>query len=120
MGMNKIQRVLIVVAALVVLAGCATPSPVRVLSLVGAPVYPPTDPESVVVLQTEPLIPFETLGQVVLETQSAASGAEVEQMLRQAGASIGANAVIIKADMNMQVGADSSQSSRGQVVSGIA
>ncbi len=121
MGMNKgLRRVLIIAAALAVLAGCATSSPVRVLPLVGATTYPPTDPESVVVLQTEPLTPFETLGQIVFEPQNAASEADMERMLRQAGASLGANAVIIKADLNMQVGADQGQSSRGQVVSAIA
>ena len=113
------QTVLMVLAAVALLAACASP-PVRVLPLVGATAYPPTDPDSVAVLQTEPQFPYEALGQIVFEPQNATSEADMDRMLRQAGASLGANAVIIKADLNMQVGADQGQSSRGQVVSGIA
>jgi hypothetical protein len=121
MCMKKKYRAALVVAAVAaLLAGCATSSPVRVLPLVGATAYPPTDPESVAVLQAEPQIPYEALGQIVFEPQSAASMGDMEQKLRQAGASLGANAVIIKADLSMQAGAGSSQSSGSQVVSGIA
>lgn len=81
------------------LAGCATVSPVRIVLNDGAPHYPPADPESVMLLQSEPQRPFETLGQVVLDAGDTLSVPEREKKLRQAAASIGAHAVFITSDM---------------------
>ena len=121
MGMNKGQReVLIIAAALAILAGCATPSPVRIVPLVGAPMYPQTNPESVAVLHAEPQIPFETLGQVVIDLSTGLSIPDMERTLREAGASMGANAVVILETMTEQSGTGSAEKSRGQVVSAIA
>jgi hypothetical protein len=121
MGINKRQRtVLIIATALAVLAGCATSSPVQIVPLVGAPEYPRTNPESVAVLHAEPEIPFETLGQVVIDTSGGLSIPDMERMLRDAGASMGANAVVIMDTMTEQSGTGSSEKSRGQVVSAIA
>ena len=102
-------------------AGCATAPPVRILPLVGAPAYPPTDPATVVVLQKEPQFPFETLGQVVVEPEAnTLSMRELQQKLREAAASMGANAVVITADMTMQAGETRAEMSGGQIVSAIA
>ncbi len=121
MGMNKgLRRVLIIAAALAVLAGCATSSPVRIVPLVGAPMYPKTNPESVAVLHAEPQIPFETLGQVVVDLSTGLSIPDMERTLREAGASMGANAVVILNTMTEQLGTGSTETSRGQVVSAIA
>jgi hypothetical protein len=110
-----------VLVGMLFIVGCAAAPPVRILPLVGAPAYPPTDPVTVMVLRTEPQRPFETLGQVVLEPEgNALSVPELEQKLREAAASMGANAVVITADMTMQAGGNRMEQSGGQVVSAIA
>jgi hypothetical protein len=110
-----------VLAGMLLIAGCATAPPVRILPLVGASAYAPTDPVTIMVLRTEPQRPFETLGQVVLEPEgNALSVPELEQKLREAAASMGANAVVITADMTMQAGGTRMEQSGGQVVSAIA
>jgi hypothetical protein len=102
------------------MAGCTAPNPVRIVPLVGAPAYPPVDPSTVLVLRTEPQRPYATLGQIVLEPQGVLSVTDIEQKLRQAGASIGASAVVILSDMTMVTAPVGSDSSGGQVVSAIA
>ena len=114
------RGLLIVLALAAILSGCVTASPVRIVPLVGAPVYPPTDPESVAVLHAEPQIPFETLGQVVIDLSGGLSIPDMERMLREAGASMGANAVVILDTMTTQAGTGPSEKLRGQVVSALA
>jgi hypothetical protein len=99
-------------------AACTTP--VRIMPLVGASAYPPTDPASVMVMQTSPLRPHETLGHIVLEPENALSIEETERMLREAAAGMGAHAVVILANMKMEAGANSLQTSGGHVVSAVA
>jgi hypothetical protein len=103
--------------SVLLVAGCTTANPVRVVPLVGVDRYPPTDPSTIMVLRAEPLRPFKTLGQIVLEPEAALSVPDMEQMLRQAAASMGANAVFITQDMAMQAGVSSAGN---QVVSAIA
>ena len=85
--------------SVMLLAGCAAVVPVRIVPAEGTPHYPPTDPASVTVLRSEPPRPFETLGQVVLDPGHTLPVPEMEQKLRQAAASMGANAVFIISDM---------------------
>lgn len=101
-------------------AGCTTANPVRIVPLVGVNSYSPTDPATVMVLRSEPQRPFETLGQIVLEPEGTLSVPDMEQRLRAAAASMGANAVVILADMATLTGPVSSEQSGGQVVSAIA
>jgi hypothetical protein len=85
--------------SVMLLAGCASVAPVRIVPTEGTPHYPPTDPTSVTVLRSEPPRPFVTLGQVVLDLGHTLPVPEMEQKLRQAAASLGANAVFISSDM---------------------
>jgi hypothetical protein len=121
MGRGNTIKVVLFMAlcVLLVLAACAS-SPVRVLPVVGAPIYEPTDPSTVLILRAEPQRPFETLGQVVVEPEKQMSEAQVEQMLREAAAGMGANAVFIQADMTMEAGEIRQQFSGGQIVTAIA
>jgi len=86
-------------SSVMLLAGCTAVAPVRIVPIEGTPHYPPTDPASVMVLRSEPPRPFETLGQVVLDPGHSLPVPEMEQKLRQAAASLGANAVFISSDM---------------------
>ena len=86
-------------SSVMLLAGCTTVTPVRIVPAEGIPHYPPTDPASVTVLRSEPPRPFETLGQVILDPGHTLPVPEMEQKLRQAAASLGANAVFISSDM---------------------
>jgi hypothetical protein len=86
-------------SSVMLLAGCTTVTPVRIVPTEGTPHYPPTDPASVMVLRSEPPRPFETLGQVVLDPGHTLPVPEMEKKLRQAAASLGANAVFISSDM---------------------
>ncbi len=45
---------------------------------------------------------------------------DIEQMLRQAGASMGASAVVIPSEMNILLGSVAADTSGGQVISAIA
>ena len=111
---------IMVVAVAAFLAGCVASSPVRIVPLVGAPAYPPTDAASVAVLSAQPQIPYETLGQIVLEPEDMLPVPDMERMLRKAGASMGANAVVIMDDMYLQADAGPATKPRSQVVSAIA
>jgi hypothetical protein len=107
--------VILVVVSLV--AGCPTTNIVRIMPTVGTPVYPPTDPTTIMILRTQPLRPFETLGQIILEPEAVLPVPEMEQKLRQAAASMGANAVVIISDMTMLAGSHRSEASGGQIIS---
>jgi len=109
----------IVLGSLLVIAACASP-PVRIMPFVGVSAYPPTDPANVMVLRTGPERPFERLGQIILEPEKPVSVQEIEQRLREAGAGMGANAVVIQADMTMQVGESRPEMAGGQIITAIA
>jgi hypothetical protein len=106
----------VIIVAVSLFAGCPTPNIVRIMPTVGAPVYPPTDPSSIIILQTQPVSPSETLGLIVVEPETAMSVPDIEQKLRQAAASMGANAVVILSDMTMLAGSHRSEASGGQIV----
>ena len=100
---RKLDALLILLVAIcgsvMLLAGCASVAPVRIVPAEGTSHYPPTDPASVTVLRSEPPRPFETLGQVVLDPGHTLPVPEMEKKLREAAASLGANAVFISSDM---------------------
>lgn len=100
---RKLDALVILLVAIcgsvMLLTGCASVAPVRIVPAEGVPHYPPTDPTSVTVLHSEPPRPFEILGQVILDPGHTLPVPEMEQKLRQAAASLGANAVFISSDM---------------------
>ena len=92
----------VLLAALV--SGCNTVY-VQSKQYLGVPNYPPTDPASVQILQTQPTAPHVRLGEITLQPQGHPTKEEMEQKLRLAGARMGANAVVIVADRTMVFGA---------------
>jgi uncharacterized lipoprotein YajG len=88
-----------ILGSAILFAGCASVAPVRIVPTEGMPHYAPTDAASVIVLRSEPSRPFENLGQVVLDPGDTLPVPEMEQKLRQAAATLGANAVYIASDM---------------------
>jgi hypothetical protein len=110
----------VVIAGVSLLAGCPAANTVRIMPAVGMPAYSPTEPATVMVLRAEPLRPFEILGHIILEPEDVLPVPELEQKLRQAAASMGANAVVITADMSMKVGSHRSEAAGGQVVDAVA
>ncbi len=109
-----------VAASWLLTAGCVASVPVKIIPTVGLSSYPPTDPVSVTVLPVSPVRTHETLGQVVLEPVHPLSDAEINRLLRDAAGSMGAHAVVILANMNMQAGADWLQTSGGHIISAVA
>jgi hypothetical protein len=71
----------------------------------GVPTYPPTDPASIQVLQTQSTAPHVRLGEITLQPQGNPTKAQMEQKLRLAASKMGANAVVIVADQTMVFGA---------------
>lgn len=89
---------------LMLLMGCATLPTVTTLPP-GAPTYPPTSPADVVILKAEPTHPWVLLGQIRVAPQGANYPLpEIEKTLKNAGAKLGADAVVIVKDRNQVVG----------------
>jgi hypothetical protein len=106
----------IFIAVVSLLAACTTTNIVRVLPRVGVPLYPPTEPATILVLREEPSRPFEILGQIIIEPEAVLPAPEIERMLRQEAARMGANAVVIVSDMTMRVGETREEMMGGQIV----
>ena len=68
----------------------------------GVPTFPPTDPARVEILRSEPVRPLTRLGEVFVEPSGDPTVAQYEQALREAGAKMGADAVVVVYD-RMQV-----------------
>ena len=83
--------------ATLLLAGCAQIS-VRTHPYLGVGSYPPSNPDRVVVLATEPNRPKERLGEIFLDVGGEADRELIEKKLRFAGAELGADAVFIVKD----------------------
>ncbi len=111
---------LAVLFSMLILAGCTSAVPVKIMPYVGVTAYPPTDPASIMVLQSDPLRPHQTLGHVIVRPEDPLSFEEMDQVLRDAAASMGADAVVIIANMRMHAGANSLQMSAGHVISAVA
>ena len=97
---------LLILAAFLLLAGCATmESFVSVYAKHYRWIpYVPTEPASVEILRSEPMHPNVRLGEIVLEPQGAPPVVEMEQKLKEAAAEMGANAAVIVADATMRMG----------------
>ena len=71
---------------------------------VSAPKLPPTDPAQVEVLHRPPVRPFVRLGRIRATPQGGADEQQVETALRQAAASMGANAILIEHGSEVEPG----------------
>ena len=72
----------------------------------GVPSYAPTDPATVQITREQPTKPHVQIGEIVCEPSSLNTPVpKIEAKLQQAGAKIGANAVVIVVDRTQSVGA---------------
>lgn len=85
------------------LAGCSFVS-TRVQPYLGGPTFPPTDPAKVAILRSEPSRPHERLGEVFAEPSGDPTAGQYEQALREGGAGMGADAVVVVYDRMQVVG----------------
>jgi hypothetical protein len=116
-----------VLALGVVLAGCSFVS-TRLLPYIGVPTFPPTDPARVEILRAEPTRPHVRLGEIFVEPSGDPTVAQYEQALREGGAGMGAEAVVVVFDRMQVVGtvvsgpwwAPSASPIVGRVVVGLA
>lgn len=76
----------------------------RIQPYLGGPTFPPTDPAHVEILRSEPVRPLYRLGEVFVEPSGDPTVAQYEQALREAGAQMGANAVVVVFDRMQVVG----------------
>jgi hypothetical protein len=102
------KQILLTLLGAVLLAGLSTGCNTVYVSskqYLGVPNYPPTDPASVQVLQTQPTAAHVRLGEVTLQPQGNPTKPQMEDKLKLAASKIGANAVVIVADQTMVFGA---------------
>jgi hypothetical protein len=85
------------------LTGCNTIY-VQSKQYLGVASYPPTNPASIQILQTQPALAHVRLGQITLQPQGNATKVDLEQKLRLAASKMGASAVVIVADQTMVFG----------------
>jgi hypothetical protein len=105
MTKNSILPGLISTAALVLVTGCNTIS-VQTRQDLGVPTFAPTDPATVQILRTEPTRAHVRLGEITAQPPAVDTPvAQIEAKLQQAGAKIGANAVVIVVDRTQVTGA---------------
>lgn len=72
--------------------------------IIGAPVFPPTSPESVAILRREPRKPHDRIGHVFIEPSGNPPVAEMEQAIRTEAAKLGAHAAVIVFDRTRRIG----------------
>jgi hypothetical protein len=84
--------------------GCNTVS-VTAQQSIAAPVFPPTAPASVQILQTPPVAPNVRLGEITLQPEGNPTTEMIRSKLQTAAAAWGANAVVIVADRQQVLGA---------------
>jgi Cu/Ag efflux protein CusF len=86
-------------------AACASVSATS-MQYVGSPHVPPSDPAVIEILRAEPSRPHERLGEVSVtaSTRPAPALAEVEEKLRTAASTLGADAVVVVHDALQPVG----------------
>jgi hypothetical protein len=85
------------------LTGCSFVT-TRVQPYLGGPSFPPSDPAKVEILRSEPTRPHERLGEVFAEPTGDPTVVQYEQALREGGAKMGADAVIVVYDRMQVVG----------------
>ncbi len=93
-------RVWLVFAALALAAGCATVTP-SFNPYAGVPEFAPTEPPTVQVLASEPMVPHERLGEVILQIAGGPSGRRITEALKSEAAKYGAQAVFLVARRNV-------------------
>jgi hypothetical protein len=100
------KRVPAVAIVLLALLACASGGCVQVQSrpYIGVQAFSPTKADSVEVLRTPPTKPHMRLGEITVEPNSNTSVQTIEQKFRQAGAKMGANAVVIVSDRTELMG----------------
>ncbi len=82
-------------AALLALAGCSS-LPILTRQTAPTSTYPPTDPATVQILRQAPTQPHVKLGELTALPQSSSTPfSEIEAKLRQAGAKLGAHAIVL-------------------------
>ncbi len=106
--MNSILRVLtllLAAAGLLAVTGCKTVA-ISSTQYIGGPMYAPSDPNTIVILNTEPTRPNVRLGEVTAEPSSSkVSAQEIMAKIRKAAAQMGADAVVIVSDRYQITGA---------------
>lgn len=90
------KKTLVLLFVLAALAACS--SGLSVHHFRGAPGFPPTRPETVDLLRTEPRRPHVAFAEIRYDPPARASRYEVEWRLRNKGARIGADALVIEMD----------------------
>ena len=92
---------------LALLGGCSALNPVsvKVVRFNEASQYPPTEPGIVAILYQEPSRPHAAIAQIYAEPQGSPKASAIEEKLREAGAKLGADAVVIVADRQLVMGA---------------
>ena len=116
-----------VLALAMLLTGCSFVS-TRLQPYVGGPRFPPTDPTRVEILRAEPTRAHVRLGEIFAEPSGQPTVAQYEQALREAGAKMGADAVVVVYDQMQVLGtvvsgpwwAPSASPIVGRVVVGLA
>ena len=103
------------VAALALFGGCTKVS-VTTMPFTEVQKFPPTDPGIVGVLHSEPSRPHLRLGEINLEPHVKQSAADLEQQLQEAGAQLGADAVVVVADPANLIGGTAATSWWGRGV----
>lgn len=89
------SKAIVLVLLVAVLVSC---SPVRVRMFPGAPHFPSTSPQSVDLLRREPSRPHVAFAEIVYKPSPRVSRHEVDWVLRERAAHIGADALIIETD----------------------
>jgi hypothetical protein len=85
--------------------GCNTVS-ITSKQYLGGPTYPPSNPQTIQILRTEPTRPHVRLGEVQAEPSSDSVDVQkIEDALRKSAAKLGADAVVIVYDKTQVVGA---------------
>lgn len=84
--------------AVALLAACSGSVHTSKFPRLGAPVLAPTDPAQVEVLRRQPMRPFVRLGTIRATPRGGAGEEQVEAALRQAAASMGADAIVFERD----------------------
>ncbi|HSP99657.1 MAG TPA: hypothetical protein VL049_20740 [Candidatus Dormibacteraeota bacterium] len=98
------HRILLLALLSLVTAACSSSVHTSKHPRLGAPNLPPTDPAQVEVLHRPPVRPFMRLGRIRATPQGGADQEQVETALRQAAASMGANAILIEHDSDAEPG----------------
>lgn len=90
------KKTVVLFVLVFLLASCAPP--LRVSYFRGARHFPPISPSSVDLLREEPRRPHEAFAEIRYDPPAGISRSEVDWKLREKGASIGADALIVEVD----------------------